>query len=407
MSIMTDEEILYNSYRRLGQRYESKVKKVDIAHDKCLAKGITSKSSLLLTQLTTSDILSPLTEIQTGVMKAKSMYLQYHSIKGRNPECITKSLQNNMDELIRMVCRHEADMISVIRQRDPNDEMFDLRSAFEVKERLNRLGNTLARDIVKDAINDSANPIKYLKIFYVTEKGRKYHLGDCRYCKGKHLTKITDDMVGRLELTPCKCVEEAGIHPIIDYNTVTAFIDESIRPVLWDCSGQEGKVGSYSYIVCWGWLKDESQISEQILIAEGVDYAAENEHVEKITEAAIAKVLYMMYYDYGFEGRIHIYTDNKPAAEQWGSTDKGIKLKKLYQNVLVDFVPREKNRKADKLGRTRIHLDLPMETYTELVSRVENKPIESLPAMSIIGKLHQAIRNVLGNVLHKRPVENV
>ena len=64
---------------------------------------------------------------------------------------------------------------------------------------------------------------------------------------------------------------------------------------------------------------------------------------------------------------MHIFTDNKPAAEHWGEVAKNSKLAKHFLSVKVSFIPREKNRKADQLGRTRMLLDMPISAYNEAV----------------------------------------
>ena len=75
----------------------------------------------------------------------------------------------------------------------------------------------------------------------------------------------------------------------IDHTCVTAFIDESIHSVAWDEQGHKGKAGIYSYIICWGNLSSESQITDKRVITDGVDYTGENEHIERITETAVGR----------------------------------------------------------------------------------------------------------------------
>ena len=72
-------------------------------------------------------------------------------------------------------------------------------------------------------------------------------------------------------------------------------------------------------------------------------------------------------YDYEYIGQVRIFTDNKPASDHWSEVAKNSKLARQFLSVKVNFIPREKNRKADQLGRTRMLLDMPISAYNEAV----------------------------------------
>ena len=150
---------------------------------------------------------------------------------------------------------------------------------------------------------------------------------------------------------------------------MTAFIDESIHPVAWNEEGQKGKEGSFSYIICRGLINSEDDIREGLVISKGVDFIGENRQLNKITEAAVGKVLLSLLYDFEFDGNVQIYTDNKPVTNSWKNGALNSKLAKEFLSVEVDFVPREMNKKADKLGRSRMLLDMPVSTYNETVKK--------------------------------------
>ena len=252
MHLKTDEEILHDCYMILGQKYASKKSKVELSKDKTLISGIASSTSLTLMRLTSDDIVRTTTDIQKYVITAKGLFAQYSLVRGRNPSCISPSLAQNMDKLITAVCKHEADMIGSLRLQETGGERIDIQSIFDLKKNRNRLGNTLARTIIAEAINDKENPIGFIPTFYITDTGKKFHRADCHYCKGRHLSAVTQKMVENQKLTPCKCLSELPTVDDIDHTCVTAFIDESIHPVAWDEQGHKGKAGSYSYIICWG-----------------------------------------------------------------------------------------------------------------------------------------------------------
>ncbi len=367
MHLMTDEEVLQNCYKKLAEKNAAKKHKVELSKDKALASGIASSTSLMLMRLTSTDTMLTSIEIQKYVTTSKGLYMQYSSIKGRNPSCLSPTLSQSMDKLIEAVCKHEAEMIGTLRLQETGGDKIDIQSVFDQKKNLNRLGNTLARTIIADAINDKENPIGFIPTFYITDTGKKFHRADCPYCKGRHLSAATQRMVENQKLTPCKCLSELPTADDIDRTCVTAFIDESIHPVAWNEQGHKGKAGSYSYIICWGNLSSESQITDKRVITDGVDYTGENEHIERITETAVGKVLMTLAYDYEYIGQVHIFTDNKPAVEHWGEVAKNSKLAKHFLSVKVSFIPREKNRKADQLGRTRMLLDMPISAYNEAV----------------------------------------
>lgn len=362
-----DEKILYNCYKKLEKKYSAKSHRMDLSKDKALAAGIAGKLSLMLMRLTSPDIELSNVEIQKYVIAVKGMFTQYSVIKGRNSSCINEAMANSMDELIRAVCKHEADMVSMLRMQETGGERIDILSIFNQKKHLNQLGNSLARTIITEAIHGAATPMGVQPTYFITDTGKRYHRESCPYCKGKHLAAATLKMVENQRLKPCKCLSKPLIFDKVDYTCVTAFIDESIHPVAWDVEGNHGKAGSYSYILCWGNLTNESQITAGRIIAQGVDYSGEHEHIERISEAAIGKVLISLVYDYEFTGQVHIYTDNQSAANHWRDVAKNSKLAKHFLWVEVNYIPREFNKMADRLGKSRMLLDLPANTYQELV----------------------------------------
>ncbi len=52
---------------------------------------------------------------------------------------------------------------------------------------------------------------------------------------------------------------------------------------------------------------------------------------------------------------------------QWKELPMNERLAERFLSVTVSYIPREKNRRADKLGRTRAILDIPISTYNEPV----------------------------------------
>ena len=71
----------------------------------------------------------------------------------------------------------------------------------------------------------------------------------------------------------------------------------------------------------------------------------------------------------GYKGNVLIYTDNMGAKDSWHKSAASKNLSELFASVMVCYIPREANRKADKLGRERAVMDLPAETMTQILGR--------------------------------------
>ena len=135
-------------------------------------------------------------------------------------------------------------------------------------------------------------------------------------------------MIDNQKLEPCKCVEKMSATE--DTSCITAFIDESIHSIQWNEKGRADSTGSFSYIICRGFLPNEKYITEDNTLAKGVDYVTENERVDRVTEAAIGKVMLSILYDFNFNGSVNIYTDNIIAMNEWNSVSKNSKIAEQF-----------------------------------------------------------------------------
>ncbi len=361
MEMTSDAIVLYDCYCKLAQNRRVN-KNADLSADKEVANGLVSKSSLVITRLEGEQST---TEIQKTLLSAKGMYLLYATIKARNPARIHASLDRNMDAMIREVCKWEADMIEYLRLQEVAGDRIDIKSIFEKKKYLNRLGCTFARTIVSDALKEKESD--YLLDLFITDTGKRFHRADCPYCRYRELTPTSREKIKSLGLKPCKCLGTAESKA--DRGTMTVFVDESIRPVNWDEKGKPGVNGSYSYIICWGNIHDETQITDEMIVSRGVEHTAEHAHVDKITKAAIERVLIILAYEHNFIGRVHIFTDNKSVSNDWRDAGINGKLADLFASVVVSYVPRKKNRRADMLCGSRTILNVPTLTYKEIAKK--------------------------------------
>ncbi len=370
-----DDEILYHYYVKLGEKNEAKKSKSTIEKDKEIISSIVGNVSLMLLRLENTE-RSTMAEIHDSIMLSKALYTQYSLIKGRSPKLIGSSLNLSMDRLLLAMSRNEAENISWLRSQEKDGDKIDIDKIFTIEQNMLRLGFEPARSIVAEEFRRAPKEFLREEIYYITRSGKRFHLAECPYCKGRNLIEISESETVKENITPCGCVFEYWDAPSLEINCVTAFIDESIHTVMWNEDGRKGKAGSYSYIICRGSLNDESQITEKNLIAQGVDFMGEYTHVERLTEAAVGKVLLTLSYDYGFGGGVKIYTDNSGAVSRWDKVYKNSQLSKRFTSVKVKYIPREKNKLADKLGRSRILLDMPVGAYNEWLKK--SKKIDEL-----------------------------
>ncbi len=380
MDNLTNEEILYNCYLKLGSEREAKASYVERALDKAAISGIMSKTSYVLMQLDESVLL--MTDVRKALISAKGLFAHYSLIKGRNPDCVYSSLIQNMDKLIRAMAKREAEMIDALNLQSPGEVAIDIQWFFDHKKKRNALGTRPAREIIDEAMKKKEDVIRFSNPFYVTETGKKYHRNDCPYCSGRILKPTNKAYIDHMNLKPCRCLsaEEKGN---VDKSCITAYVDESIRRGGFDGINKKKKVGNYSYIIAWGKLRKESKITENRLITKGVGYIEESKNTSAVTESAIGKVLTYLAFELGYCGTVFIYTDNQSVVSTWNENIKNQRLSKLFYSVKVQYIPREKNKRADSLLRSRILLDLPMSSYDDVIKRLHTveeleKKIEKL-----------------------------
>ena len=369
MSVQTDERIFYNCYKKYLEIKKVKENKVDASLDRTEINVLASRVSVLNTSLSEEGLYSILDK--TKDLKGKRSIHRIRCHKKRNPKCVSSGFEKQMDQLVKTLCRWEAEMISGLRVQETGGERIDINEVFSKKTNVNRLGTMMARDIISSEIREENSASRFVTTYFITNTGKKYHREDCPFCKGRYLSEVTQAMVEYQKLEPCKCLTSIAVKNSYDPSYMTAFIDESIHPVAWNENGKKGKEGSYSYIICRRRLKSEDEICDELFVDDGVDFFGEDKQLQRVTEAAVGKVLLSLLYDHEFDGNVVIYTDNKSVSDTWEKGTYNSKLAKSFQSVVVRFIPREKNRKADKLGRTRMLLDMPIATYNEITKKCE------------------------------------
>ncbi len=375
------EEILYECYVELEWVSVKKAPKmVPYNEDVKLFNGMTRQLSRLLSFFESTDDYSS-EEVYRHLVVAKQAYAQYILILNRRPELITDRVVSKMDRLLSVLSICEAQQLELFMSHLADRDSVDIFQMFRDDGNRLLLKTKTAMSIVAEALG-----LHYVKMnqkagsaYYRTNTGRRYHVLNCPYCQGKEIYKLDFDLTQEQGLTPCVCITQGVKKRTICskklYSThITAFVDESLRKTEWDSEGKRGHVGNYSYVICKGEVASSRirySFPQKLIICEGVDYYTESEHVEMLTEEAIGKVLIRLLYDYGFKRNVIIYTDNMSTVTNWDKKYKNGELAKQFESVSVKYIPRRYNKYADEIGRKRMVLDIPMNTYMSIVNKIK------------------------------------
>lgn len=413
MQKRTDEEIIYDALLRYQECCGSK--KTPILSQ---GKVITLRAQFL--QQVEKYVLffnsskTSIVEKRTLCNKGKMLYQKYCFQLKVNPEVDTTRLAQKMDELLHFIAVCEAEKFQHIRERQVAGDKIDLEQLLAEDKHIRILICKPIDAVVGEVFSNK----KYTVVgednaaIYMTASGAKYHRKDCPYCKGKTLMKATLLKVENIGLKPCKCIEKESAvavqeqqqcsrevenieepmmeksiaenavadnetakvnivkRPVGQKKYVTAFVDESIRVNPWRAMDESisEKQGLYSYIICDGMLTGESLITESNTLYTGVESATEVHGTGDIAIEAIMAVLFRLAVT-GYQDNVLIYTDNIGAKDCWFKSAASKHLSKLFASVMVCYIPREANKKADKLGRDRAVMDLPAETMTRVLGR--------------------------------------
>lgn len=411
MQKLTDEEIIYNVLKRYQDCCGFKnlpvlvPDRVNLIKAELLQK--VEKYLLILNSPITSE-----TEKDTLCNKGKTLYQKYCFQIKANPGIYTPRMAQKMDELLRIMSTREAKKVSDIREKKLDDSEIDLQELFEdVRSIRTYIGKPI--DIfIKEILAQRAYTVvrKDMEEIYMTTSGGRYHSKECPYCKGKKLMQTTLDKAENIGLTPCKCMalynEASDNMPSSmkvkdDKQYVTVFIDESVRENLWkklDVSMPE-KQAIFSYIICKGRLSDEKQISKKNTLDSKVMQAMEGQNPDSVAKEAILAVLFRLLIN-GYQDNVVIYTDNKVAKDYWLKSKESYSLAKLFSSVMVCFIPREENTKADRLTKESAFvnvLEKNVVTYLKKSKEYEGIKVE----MDYVKKYFPDPRKNIPNLLEK------
>ena len=380
ITIETDKEILANAYKQYI--YCIKKKKIhnltplEIRHD--LTKDADATIKLLSNSRGTAD------SIRKALISGKNVYGQYCQIVKGTPGVHTPELKEKMDALANLMADHEARYVHLLRSKNLGIADVSLRKLYKSPQNIITICNDTSWNTLqaflfglikepKKSKKEKKDPVNV----YITSYGNKYHRLGCRYCKGKELKEIYFEAAVSDGYSKCSCIASStNLKPLQEApfnaektNYMTAFIDESLRDNPWYKydNSLEQKQLSYSYIICQGYLRSENEIStENILYRKAVLSDYRTIKIERGAFEAISKVMMILAFDMGFHSNVVIYTDSENAAKQWQAIPANKGLSRLFSNVQVVQISRQRNLKADAAGRERALLNVPKATMLEI-----------------------------------------
>ena len=295
------------------------------------------------------------------VIEAKQLIVLMAILKKHSKvKASVKMMNDSIDDLIPLISKHEAVRLKDARQKSEFTDQIDLITLFKDIKGRKVLINKLAHKAFLERINGTQVSLGTNNTdVYITKKGKRFHLKDCPFCRGKELYKCSKNISDLMGKTACKCFS-LSLSQIEDtYDHVTVFIDESVHKT--PIEGND--VGNYSYIICKGFLPNELFIEDDIILGKGVDMIQNPCDIIKPTHNAILKVLITLLIEYNFEDNITIYSDNQAAVISWLNDPYAQKLAYYFKSVTVYHIPRKQNKKADALLRKNVVVKMSASEY--------------------------------------------
>ena len=147
-------------------------------------------------------------EKENILVRGKAAYRSYCAFMKAHPEENTEQLKKRAEELVDLLVKIEIERIVRYSLTLNEDEYLDLEKIFSVKEYVQTLMKHPVTFVIENAVkNKKLGAISTHKIYYSTRRGRRFHLGNCPYCRGKMLCADTE--IGHISrgIKACKCVK--------------------------------------------------------------------------------------------------------------------------------------------------------------------------------------------------------
>lgn len=381
MGIVENKKILFDIYK-VPENYLHKSNYNKKISAKALLERYSRKLDRLLLIYMNPKVLD--TEKIKNLKTAKSTYRKLSIMKMNHPELMSFALMQKIEDLVGYLAQAEAECI------DRYERIHDIPEGINLEHILKDMNN--CRELILKPIE------KFLDVFeeqmekkienniqvYMTAKGSKYHLKDCKYCKGRALKKFWLKDVSDHH-NACKCIatlDNGAIKEIYeqieedskkeDANTVTIFVDESVRTNPWVKYEAALKThqASYSYIICKGKLLNESEIRKNNLLKKHAGIAENTcDNTAQATFDGITSALAWLKFEHGFRGNVVIYVDNMSVVSKWEKSILKNNAEELFKAVTIYAVPRDQNKRADAVGRAVAFFDIPADLMNEIYKR--------------------------------------
>lgn len=363
-----DNIILYNAYMRYRDICKNKFGSINDSRVMTLRGEINTNLNKCMLYVGSSKT----TEVEKirYANKLKNTYQQYCFGLKANKNFATENLTNKINEALKLLAAYEEERIKLFRTKHIIGDKIDLSPIFIEDSNIRQLISKMADKIVEEYFKNVDYTVsgEDEDAVYITANGSKYHKINCPFCKGRDMILSTKKEVENLKLSPCRCVnqitdkilEKDKLSPIsyTEADYVTVFVDESIRKNAWRFldETQPECHGVYSYLLCKGKLTSELQITTENLLYKHVDIIQNEYHTGIVTMDAISQIL-MKLLSMGLTEHVIIYTDNMEAKNNWLERKENKNLSKYFKSIKVQYIPREENTYADKLGRQRVFID--------------------------------------------------
>ena len=250
------------------------------------------------------------------INKSKSLFIQVYSISKRHPEILNVNIINSFESLLYEVIRHEAKQLEI------------LSNEYEVSF-------SSIEKFFHDAYNNKQIwniSIKELFNSYCRDHGINLPL-QARFHKKGFITVFIDETTKREKIT-----------------------------------GNKHFISNYSYLIVDGNLSSETKVNKSNLINSGIGYAHCEEKTSESTLEGIFYVLSWLSFEYGFVGHVKIVIDNEGAKAKFDRVYRNAAICNCFSRIDIAVVRRNKNKKADKILRKNVVINLSDKEYKHLIS---------------------------------------
>lgn len=320
------------------------------------------------------------------VKKGKLLFQQYLEWYKRKATFFKREDYETMNTLMDQIGLYEAEKMQDYRSKVVAGDRIDMEKLFSDLGVCHQLLMTGVDVIVDAALRDAAYPLKTTMdtTLYVAKTGKKYHRVDCPFCSGRQLYPISRKKAENIGVTPCRCIRGDGIQSWfamvdqdertkLDQKTVTVFVDESLRqnPFYKIDRTMNECEGVFSYLICRGCLESEEEAIPDRIIKKRAALAENARTINETTLAGIVDALMWIALMYDFHGDVMIYVDNGSMIGKWKKNHRYDRLRSEFSSVEVISISREKNTKADRIGRDTAFVPVNTAFLGEMISRYQ------------------------------------